>query len=252
MKQYLIAGNWKMNTTPGSARSLVASLSNIQGLNENVGMLVCPPFTNLSAVSEVINNSMISLGAQNCHPEPEGAFTGEVSVAMLKEAGCKYVIIGHSERRTLFGESDEFICMKAKSIIREKLIPIVCIGETLEERQSGTTFDVLKLQLDNCLNEIDSVDFVIAYEPVWAIGTGIAAEVSQVDEAHSWIADYLESKYPGKSSEIKILYGGSMKPSNAEELLSLKHVSGGLIGGASLKPDSFIEIYNSAVRALGN
>ena len=252
MKKFLIAGNWKMNKDAMESELLAEEIS--QGLmehnNPNVSVLLCPPFTSLSTVYSTIQGMPVSAGAQNCHFEESGAYTGEVSVPMIKHLRARYVIIGHSERREYFNESNQFINKKLKAILEHELKPILCIGETLEERESGKTFDVLKTQLDECLantdeNEIQNI--VIAYEPVWAIGTGVSARPEQVSEAHKWIRNYLLGKYGEKANDTLILYGGSMKPENAKELLSIEDVNGGLIGGASLNSESFLGIIQTAV-----
>ncbi|MGA2298685.1 MAG: triose-phosphate isomerase [FCB group bacterium] len=250
MKKFLIAGNWKMNTTTSDAAELAKTIyDGIRNESLNIKILVCPPFTNLHPVYNIIKNSQISLGAQNCYFEAKGAFTGEISISMLKELNCSYIIIGHSERRNIFGETDELINKKAKAILENDLIPVICIGETLTERQNNDTFKVLDRQLNKVFNNIDKSfveKIVIAYEPVWAIGTGIAAVPEQVQEAHSFIRNKLIDIFGEQASSIYILYGGSLNEENAISVLELDDVDGGLIGGASLKAKSFLSIISTA------
>lgn len=252
MKNYLIAGNWKMNTDIDSADKLASEIKELLTIKSNlVGILICPPFTNLHAVAEITKDSDIKLGAQNCYYEESGAFTGEISIGMLKSLGCEYVIIGHSERRAIFGETDELINKKLTACIDKGMIPVFCIGETLEERNAGNTFAVLERQLEIGLRGLRAEhisNLVIAYEPVWAIGTGVAATVEQVDEAHNRLRSYLNFNYNDIGKNILILYGGSVNESNSKEILSLSNVNGALIGGASLKSESFMSIYNHAVQ----
>lgn len=250
MKKMLIAGNWKMHTNAFESVKLIEYIyGGIKDKNLNCKVLVCPPFTSLYPVSQVLKGSKVLLGAQNCHEEIEGAYTGEISVRMLRNIGCSHVIIGHSERRTYFGETNDLLNKKLKVILERPLSPIFCIGETLEERRAGNTFDVLSLQLEEGLDGIEGEDFertVIAYEPVWAIGTGVAATDEQVKEAHDWLRGKLAEMRGEAARETILLYGGSMKPKNAESLLSIDNVNGGLIGGASLDPESFLKIIESA------
>jgi triosephosphate isomerase len=251
MKKILIAGNWKMHTNVFEAEKLVEYfVSAIDKLDINFDILVCPPFTNLAIVKQTIGESIIKLGAQNCHYEFQGAYTGEISVSMLKDIGCEYVIIGHSERRSIFDETNELINKKVKAVIEHDITPILCIGETLGERNAGKTYEILTHQISEGFKNIDIKDLekiVIAYEPVWAIGTGISATTEQAQEAHFWTRNFIVKKYSTSLSEILILYGGSMNEKNAKELLSQPDVNGGLIGGASIKPESFISIINSAI-----
>lgn len=251
MKKMLIAGNWKMNLNSSDAKSLINEISKaIKFMGDlKLEVLVCPPYTSIPAVISESNKSEISVGAQNCHFENSGAFTGEVSVDMIKDLGCSFVITGHSERRTIFCENDQTINKKASAVLSNGLSPIICIGETLEERNSGRTFEVLDRQLEiglKDLNQLCAEKIVIAYEPVWAIGTGVSATIEQVDEAHNWIRNYLTELMGGTGKVTAILYGGSLNPNNAMDILSLDNVNGGLIGGASLKCDSFVSIIESA------
>ncbi len=246
MSKYLIAGNWKMNTNLDEAKKITDSLHSFIGFDSEVEMLICPPFTHLVFLSEIIDLSRISLGAQNVHYEEKGAFTGEISNEMLLSVGCEYVIIGHSERRTLFGETDEMVNKKVMNSLKTGLRVILCIGETLEERESDNTNSVLETQLNKALLGVDTtINLKIAYEPVWAIGTGRTASVEQISETHGFISNYLNNRFG--TNTIKKLYGGSMNSENAKEILSIPNVNGDLIGGASLKPENFISIYNSAL-----
>jgi len=253
MKKYLIAGNWKMNTSPLEAKELALNIiKELEPVNvsENIDILICPPYTNLWLVKETIQGSIIKLGSQNCYFEKSGAYTGEISINMLKETGCSYVIIGHSERRAIFNETDDIINKKVHAVLENGLTPILCIGETLKERQNEETNKVLECQLNNGLKNImeqEATKIVIAYEPVWAIGTGVSATTEQVEETHQWIKDWLSRRFSIDKKEIILLYGGSMSPKNSKELLALEDVNGGLIGGASLKAQSFVEILKSAL-----
>lgn len=249
MRRKVIAGNWKMNNDLNESISLVSELkSNLPELGENE-VIVCPPFTSLEAVNAVINDSEIGLGAQNMHQEISGAFTGEISADMLKSVGCNYVILGHSERRTIFGENDQLINAKIKKAIEAGLKVIFCVGETLKERENDTTKDVVKTQITKGLSEISSHDageIIIAYEPVWAIGTGRTASPDQAQEVHKFIRGLIKELYSDTVSEqIIIQYGGSVKPENASELLNQPDIDGALVGGACLKSDSFINIIKS-------
>lgn len=248
MRTPLIVGNWKMNKTIREAVELATKLkTELKGVTGRE-IVVCPPYIALFAVMEVVKDSNIKLGAQDVCWEKEGAFTGEVSPIMLFDVGCKYVIVGHSERRKYLNETDELINKKLKCAIKFGLIPILCIGETLEERESGLTYGVIKNQLINCLKDITSQEIekiVIAYEPVWAIGTGKTATPQQAEEAQSFIRNLLSQNYSSIISEnIRILYGGSITPQNFPEIMAMENVDGGLVGGASLDPDSFIAIVN--------
>jgi len=243
-EKLLIPGNWKMHKTP---RQTVEYFEEFKPLVEgltNIELLICPPFIDIPAAVDSVKGSPIKIGGQNCFYEKEGAFTGEISPVMLREAGCEYVILGHSERRHIFGESDEVINKKVVAALEEGLRVILCVGETLQERESGLTFTVietqLKLGLSGVEDKLDKVD--IAYEPVWAIGTGVAAKPEDAEEVHRFIYDKLRELNPQKAEKVRVLYGGSVKPSNAESLLSQPHIRGVLVGGASLKPDSFAQI----------
>lgn len=244
----MIAGNWKMNLTSAEAVHLVkAMIDQTRGL-DGVEVLVAPPFTALTRVKEAIGKAHILLAGQNMHWEAQGAFTGEVSADMLTDAGCTHVILGHSERRTLFGETDEVIDRKTAAAVKKGLLPIVCIGETLEEREKGLTFEIIERQLSLSLKSFREgkkipPTTVLAYEPVWAIGTGRTATPEEAQEVHQFIRRWLKAHFGEQPAEaIRILYGGSVKPDNVRDLMSKPDIDGALVGGASLKPESFLPI----------
>ncbi|MBE2256310.1 MAG: triose-phosphate isomerase [Ignavibacteria bacterium] len=252
MRKKLIAGNWKMNLTIPQSVNLSEQIKN--GIKDfklnNTEVLVCPTFVSLYPVFEIIKNSGIKSGGQNMYFENEGAYTGEISAEMLKSAGCEFVILGHSERRKIFNESDELINKKVIKAVDSGLTAILCVGETLEERESGKQNEIVKTQIEKDLSGI-TVDklknIVIAYEPVWAIGTGKNATPEEANEMHKFIRNIISELYDKKSSdEIKILYGGSLNDKNCKELLSQSDIDGGLIGGASLKSDSFLKIIETS------
>ncbi len=250
MRKKFVAGNWKMFTNLRSATQLAVSV--VQGLRaEDVAVAVCPPFPYLAAVAEALQGSPIMLGAQNCYHEKEGAFTGEVSPAMLLDVGCTHVILGHSERRHKLGESDAFINKKVHAALAAGLNVILCVGETIEEREANRTEDVLDTQIAGSLADITAdllKRVVIAYEPVWAIGTGRNATPEQAQEAHAYIRRRVGEKLgPAAAQSLLIQYGGSVKPDNAASLMKQPDVDGGLIGGASLQADSFLAIVRAAV-----
>lgn len=250
MRDKIIAGNWKMNTTVDQAVKLATEIkARLTGYTDAV-LLICPPFVNLSPVQEVIDKTVIKLGGQNVHFEKSGAFTGEISADMLKSIGCEYVIIGHSERRWIFGETDDMINRKVKSAIKAELIPILCIGEKIEDREAGSTEKVLEQQLNGALKDFTTTEMeklVIAYEPVWAIGTGKTATPDQAEAAHKFIRNKISKEYGSQiADDITILYGGSVKPDNSDELFARENIDGFLIGGASLKAESFEKIAGSA------
>tara|TARA_Y100001935_G_scaffold238369_1_gene224798 strand:- start:155040 stop:155810 length:771 start_codon:yes stop_codon:yes gene_type:complete len=251
MRRFLIAGNWKMNCGPADAAELLEGLKeNKAEVADEVDVLVCPPFVSLSMSVNYLHDTDIQVGAQNLHFEDNGAYTGEVSASMLVEAGCAYVIIGHSERREYFGETDETVNKKVKKALSADLVPVICCGETLDQRKAGDHFDLVKTQITAAfagLSADEALDTVVAYEPIWAIGTGETASPEQAQEMHAHLRSVLADLYDEDTAEgIRILYGGSMKPGNAEELLGQKDVDGGLIGGASLKADSFAEVITIA------
>jgi triosephosphate isomerase len=250
----LIAGNWKMNTDLATAVQLAQSVVAAVGRPEGVHVAVCPPFISLDAVSGTLHHAPVRLGAQNMHHEEDGAYTGEVSAAMLHSVGCHYVILGHSERRQYFGETDEGVNQKAKQAMRHGLVPIVCVGETLQQRDAGEEQAVVEAQVNGALGGVvlnDAAQLVLAYEPVWAIGTGRTATPEQAQDMHAHIRALLVNRYGvSVGCAVHILYGGSMKPDNAAELLSRPDVDGGLIGGASLKADAFAAIVRAAEAAV--
>ncbi|MBU1523413.1 MAG: triose-phosphate isomerase [Candidatus Omnitrophica bacterium] len=251
MRKPIIAGNWKMNKTIKEALELINSLKRELVYIEGVDIIVCPPYTALSDASEILMDSNIKLGAQDVYWEHSGAFTGEVSALMLKDVGCEYVILGHSERRKYFFETDEAVNKKIKTSLSVGLTPICCVGETLDEREEEKTFDIIKRQLQGALKDLSQEDIsrlVIAYEPVWAIGTGKTATPAQAEEVHKFIRTWLESRYSYQTSQdLRILYGGSVKPSNTKELMREDDIDGALVGGASLESVTFIEIVKNAI-----
>jgi triosephosphate isomerase len=242
----LIAGNWKMFKTGPEAEETAARLVELVGKTPSVEVMIAPPFTALAQVARVLQTSPVALGAQNLHWESEGAYTGEISPGMLKAAGCTYAIIGHSERRQYFGETDEGVRRKAHAALQMALKPVVCIGETESEREAGATFSVLDKQVRLGVEGLPlrgPTDLVVAYEPVWAIGTGKTASRDQAQEAHAFIRSKLADLYgSGTADGIRILYGGSVKPDNVTELMAMSDIDGSLVGGASLKPEIFAEI----------
>ncbi len=248
MRKPMIAGNWKLHKTISEATSLVSELIPAVASNQNVEIVVAPVYTALAKVAEALAGSNVKLAAQNCYPEPQGAFTGEVSPLLLKDAGCEYVIIGHSERRQLFAETDESVNSKALALAESGLGTIFCIGETLEERESGKMFDVLRQQVTAGLKDLTAKQMqtvVVAYEPVWAIGTGKVATDEQAQEVHAFIRGLLAELYdPQTAAATRILYGGSVKPGNVDGLMTQPDVDGALVGGASLNADDFARIAN--------
>jgi len=250
MAKMIIAGNWKMYMDIAGSVDLVAGIKNSLPANLSCEVVVCPPFTSLETVNVLIKDSAIKLGAQNMYFEDSGAFTAEISAPMLISVGAKYVILGHSERRAIFGETDELINKKIKKAIVSGLTPIFCIGETLQQREGNITFDVIRSQVVEGLKGISEADvarIVIAYEPVWAIGTGKTASPAQAQEVHAFIRKLLTELYSAATAAgITIQYGGSVKPENAAELLGQPDINGALVGGACLKADSFLKIIQAA------
>ena len=248
MRTPMIAGNWKLHKTLQESARLVAEIIPEVAGNQRVEIVVAPVYTALGKVAELIAGSNIKLAAQNCYPEPQGAFTGEVSPLLLKDVGCRYVIIGHSERRQLFAESDELINRKARALTEAGLGTILCIGETLEERESDRMFDVLRRQTRYGLKHVLAdrmAEVVITYEPVWAIGTGKTASDEQAQEAHAFIRALLTELYNADiAAATRILYGGSVKPGNIDGLMAQPDVDGALVGGASLQAADFARIVN--------
>ena len=251
MRIPFIAGNWKMNTTPDEAsllsRAIVERVSDVRG----VEIAVCPPFIDLPAVHEVVAGTVVGLGAQNMHWEENGAYTGEISPNMLLTLGCRYVILGHSERRLYFRETDDMIARKIRAAITANLIPIVCVGETKEEREDGVTRRVVDEQIRGAFEDLTADEFmgtVIAYEPVWAIGTGLTATEEQAQEVHAFIRELIGDLFGREAAvQTRIQYGGSMKPENASGLLAQLDIDGGLIGGVALKAESFESIIRAAI-----
>lgn len=255
IRKYLIAGNWKMNKTASEGADLVAEINLSVGKQTDVTVVVCPPFTALESCARQVENSNVQLGAQNMHPKAEGAYTGEISPVMLRSLFCTFVILGHSERREYFAESDAFINEKVQAALDSSLKPILCVGETLAQREAGQTMDVVRTQLRGGLQGVNAdhaEHLVIAYEPVWAIGTGRTATPEMAQEVHAFIRAELTALFGEIAADkIRILYGGSMKPDNAADLLDQPDIDGGLIGGASLKAKSFIELVQIAQSKLG-
>jgi triosephosphate isomerase len=249
----LIAGNWKMVLGGASGVDLAGALTKLAPTLPHVDIVIAPPFTALAACAHECDGSRVEISAQNFYPRDSGAFTGEVSAPMLVEAGCRWVIVGHSERRQLFGETDATVAEKVAGALKGRLVPIACVGETLEERESGRTLEVVERQLRAFLPIIaeSDIDIAIAYEPVWAIGTGKTAGPSEAQEVHAAIRSWLGLKSAALASRTRILYGGSVKPDNARALLACTDVDGALVGGASLDAASFGAIARAA-EALGH
>ena len=245
MRQPLVAGNWKMHGTRAENASLVSALLDLVQPEKRAEIMVCPPFPYLLETGRLLKDSGIALGAQSVCAEAQGAFTGEVSAAMLKDVGCAYVLVGHSERRQLFGESDDLVARKFVAAQSHGLVPVLCVGETLEEREAGQTLNVVSRQLEAVLavSGVRSLGrAVIAYEPVWAIGTGRTASSEQAQEVHATIRAKVAGLDATIGGSVRILYGGSVKASNARELFAMPDIDGGLVGGASLKADEFARI----------
>jgi len=251
MRKKIVAGNWKMNKVTGEAVALATAVKSAIAEGAEVEVVLCPTFTALKTVGDILAGSSIKLGAQNMHWEKEGAFTGEISPGMLKDLGCQYVILGHSERRQFFHETDGNVNRKAKAALAAGLIPIVCVGETLEQREANQTEEVVTTQVTRSLAGLDEGGFrrvVVAYEPVWAIGTGRTATPAQAQAVHALIRQVLAKVCnPGAAQAVRIQYGGSVKPANARELFSQADIDGGLIGGAALEAASFVDIVKAAM-----
>jgi triosephosphate isomerase len=243
----MIAANWKLNKTIGETEDFINSFIPMVKEITDIDIVLAPPFTSLYTASGLLKGSNIKLAAQNVFYEEKGAFTGEISASMLQSAGCSHVIIGHSERRQYFSETDEVVNKKLKTSRNNSLDVILCIGETLEEREQGITFEILNRQLTGSLNGVELNGITIAYEPIWAIGTGRTATPEQADEVHTHIREWLVN-YGDGANDVRILYGGSVKPDNTESLMSKPDVDGALVGGASLKPDSFAGIVTEAMK----
>jgi triosephosphate isomerase len=246
----LVVGNWKLHNSVSESLALATEIKNQLFNVRKVEVAVAPVFTALHPVGRRLEGTALGLAAQDCFWEDKGAWTGAVSTALLRDVGCAYVIVGHSERRQHFGELDAAVNLKAKAVLRHGMAPIICIGETEAERDAGETFGRLTAQLDGALDGIDTKDaarVVVAYEPVWAIGTGRTASVSQVDEAHHFIRTRLVERWGEAAEEVRIQYGGSVKPQNAQQLMSCMDVDGALVGGASLNAESFVAIVRCAM-----
>jgi triosephosphate isomerase len=250
IRRKLIAGNWKMNKTAADGVALIKDIAAEVGRLGTVDIVVCPPFTALESAAKALEGQSVKLGAQNMHPEKSGAYTGEVAAEMLRNLFVSHVILGHSERRTYFAETDAFINKKVVAALANQLKPILCVGETLAEREGNQTLTVVKRHVEEGLKGVTAeqmANVVIAYEPVWAIGTGKVATTAQAQEVHAFIRDLLTKLYGAPiAQKVRILYGGSMKPSNAPELLAEKDIDGGLIGGAALEARSFIDLVKAA------
>ncbi|MDP3469086.1 MAG: triose-phosphate isomerase [Daejeonella sp.] len=249
MRKSIVAGNWKMNMGLKEGIALFSEISELlkEEVNGDQGVIVCPPFIHISSLAQSLESGdKLQLGAQNCHQSDSGAFTGEVSASMLASAGAAYVIIGHSERRLYFSELNPDLAKKLDVVLKNGIAPIFCIGETLEQRNDGSYFEVIKSQLSEAAFHLAEADFsklVIAYEPVWAIGTGLTASPEQAQEIHSYIRTLVAEKYnQSLANDLTILYGGSCNPKNASELFAQPDIDGGLIGGASLKARDFVDI----------
>jgi triosephosphate isomerase len=251
MRRPLIAGNWKMNLVRASAVALAEEIAKAAETIDGVDLAVCPPSCYLEAVGKAIAGSRVALGAQNVYHEPSGAFTGELSAAMLRDLGCTYVILGHSERRHILGETDEAVNRKVHAALAAGLAPIVCLGELLAEREAGQTMAVIRRQFDGSLAGLSPQQLsgvVLAYEPVWAIGTGKVATPQQAEEVHVALRNIIRERYNSSiAGSVRIQYGGSVKPDNAAELLGQPDIDGALVGGASLKADQFLGIVAGAV-----
>jgi triosephosphate isomerase len=247
MRQSLVVGNWKMNGTQASAEALAKGI--LAGLNESaVKIAICIPYVHLANVSKIVKDTPLALGAQNVADKASGAYTGEISAAMLKEFDCRYALVGHSERRSYYGDTNETVAARFMQAQSQGIVPILCIGETLEQREQEQTFPIVEEQLEAVINQAGIkafADAVIAYEPVWAIGTGKTATDEQAQEVHHYIRKYLAAKDAVIAENLTILYGGSAKPDNAKGLFAMPDIDGGLIGGASLESDSFLKIYQS-------
>jgi triosephosphate isomerase len=255
IRRKFIAGNWKMHTTRSEAVALARAVAEGVGPGRAVDVAVCPPSVYLDAVGQVLAGTPVGLGGQNCYHASKGAFTGEISPVMLRDVGCRYVIVGHSERRQLFHETDADVHRKLVAALEVGLVPIVCVGETLAQREAGQTAAVVRGQLGGALADLPAEQagrIVIAYEPVWAIGTGVVATPGQAEEVHADLRRWLAERYnPALAAEVRIQYGGSVTADNAFSLLSQPNIDGALVGGASLKAESFLAIVASGERAGG-
>jgi triosephosphate isomerase len=249
----LVAGNWKMNGTRENLAEIKAIAEGLgPDLADAIDALICPPATLLYVATAVADETVLSIGAQDCHTQQSGAFTGDISAQMIADCMADYVLVGHSERRTLHEESNETVRGKAEAAKAAGLVRVICIGETEAQRKAGETLKVLETQLAGSVpDSATAADTVIAYEPVWAIGTGLTPTIADVAEAHAFIRTQMESRFAGEGAHMRLLYGGSVKPSNAAELLAVPHVDGALIGGASLKATDFLAICKACRGLLG-
>ncbi len=255
MRRPILAANWKMQMGVAEAIAYADRFLGLIAEPTAVDVILAPPATALDALGQRLAQSPVALAAQNVHPAAGGAFTGELSAGMLSEVGCRYAIVGHSERRTLLGETSEFVGAKARALLEAGITPIVCCGETDDERESGRTFDVISEQLEISLGEIPAdrgADLVVAYEPIWAIGTGKTATPETAQEVHAMIRERLRDRFGDAAAEIRIQYGGSVKPDNVAALMSQTDIDGALVGGASLDPESFAEIVRLSVIPTGD
>ncbi|MCF0136601.1 MAG: triose-phosphate isomerase [Lachnospiraceae bacterium] len=247
-RKKIVAGNWKMNMTPAQAKDLIETLKPLCGANTDKDVVFCVPFIDIPLAVEAVKGTNIKIGAQNLYFEEKGAYTGEIAPAMIKEAGCDYVIIGHSERRAYFGETNEIVNKKVLKAYEHDLVPIICVGETLEQREQGITEELVRLQTKIALKDVDAAKAekaVIAYEPIWAIGTGKTATNEQAQEVCGWIRNVLAQVYGQETADkIRVQYGGSVNAGNAADLFAMPDIDGGLVGGASLKAD-FAAIVNA-------
>ncbi len=247
MRRPILAANWKMHKTCAAASAFAESFLPLVAHADAVDVVIAPPFTTLSALADALAASHVHLAAQNVNPEEAGAFTGEIAPGMLHDLGCSYTIVGHSERRALYGEDDAFVARKAAALLAHEIRPIVCVGESLSEREGGRTFDVVGRQLAGSLAELSAdraEELVIAYEPVWAIGTGKTATTEIAQEVHAFIREQLGVQFGAGAETIRIQYGGSVKPDNVDALMAQPDIDGALVGGASLDPEAFARIVN--------
>jgi len=245
MRRAILAANWKMHKTAAEAEAFAAAFLPLVKDAGEVDIVVAPPFTALDRLGRALAGSNVALAAQNANPEPKGAFTGEIAISMLAELGCRYAIVGHSERRTIYGEGDALVADKAAALFEAGLTPIVCVGESLEERESGRTSEVVGAQLEGSLARVPAeraAELVVAYEPIWAIGTGKTATPDTAQEVHAFVREQLRQRFGAAGDAIRIQYGGSVKPENVDELMAQPDIDGALVGGASLDPEAFSRI----------
>ena len=245
MRRPILAANWKMQKITGEAEAFVRTFLPLVENASGVDVVIAPPFTALDRVAAALRGSEVALAAQNLNAEEEGAFTGEIAPRMLADLGCRYAIVGHSERRTLYGETNQDVAAKAAAVLAHRMRPIVCVGESLEQREAGQTAAVINSQIDESLSglpQAQAAEIVVAYEPIWAIGTGRTATPEMAQEVHTMIRDQLRSRFGEAGAEIRIQYGGSVKPENVADLMGQADIDGALVGGASLKPESFAKI----------